>query len=344
MQCPRLDHFVRLNPSGKVSKCGHMNRPPEFDSLEQMEKSEWLEVTKTKMANNIWPKECIRCQKTEAVNKRSIRLDSIDRDKLLRPIDQNYFIVGGVLDNICNGGCQTCNSGLSTKIGSITGKPVKVNNIESFKKLPQDRILELDINGGEPTYSPNYKMILKDPPKNIKIVRINTNGHRPFLEIEPLLNRSIRVIVTVSFDGLYKIHDYVRWPMNFLQLEHTIKYYKNLNQEYRKLFRLNTWTTVSALNIGQLDEILDYTKENSLDHSFGILENPEVLAITKSNTLTQQAKSKYQNHDNRILKNLSKIIGTEETNSDHLKNFIKMQDGFRAISFSNYFNFDPNTL
>jgi hypothetical protein len=24
MQCPRLEHFVRLNPTGKFGKCGHM--------------------------------------------------------------------------------------------------------------------------------------------------------------------------------------------------------------------------------------------------------------------------------------------------------------------------------
>ena len=38
MYCPRLDHFVRFNPNGTVSRCGHMVNSPEFDTLEKMGK------------------------------------------------------------------------------------------------------------------------------------------------------------------------------------------------------------------------------------------------------------------------------------------------------------------
>ena len=42
MYCPRLDHFVRLNSNGSVSRCGHMTQAPEFASLEDLESSLWL--------------------------------------------------------------------------------------------------------------------------------------------------------------------------------------------------------------------------------------------------------------------------------------------------------------
>ena len=47
MWCPRLDHFVRFNPNGSVSRCGHMINPPEFKDLTELENSQWLVDTKT---------------------------------------------------------------------------------------------------------------------------------------------------------------------------------------------------------------------------------------------------------------------------------------------------------
>ena len=57
MYCPRLDHFVRFNANGTVSRCGHMVSAPEFDSLSEMESSDWLKDTKQKMLRNEWPAE-----------------------------------------------------------------------------------------------------------------------------------------------------------------------------------------------------------------------------------------------------------------------------------------------
>ena len=42
MYCPRLDHFMRFNPNGTISRCGHMVTPAQFESLDAMESSEWL--------------------------------------------------------------------------------------------------------------------------------------------------------------------------------------------------------------------------------------------------------------------------------------------------------------
>ena len=132
MRCPRLDHFVRVNASGKIGKCGHMHNAPEFESFEEMQNSRWLKSIKHDMENDRWPKECVRCMTTEQINNKSIRRDMLERDKILKSISKDYLILGGVLDNICNSACQTCNANLSTKIGSLTKNPVRVNN---FKKL-----------------------------------------------------------------------------------------------------------------------------------------------------------------------------------------------------------------
>ena len=114
------------------------------------------------MSQDRWPEECTRCKQSEETKGESIRTNSITRHKMLHPVRKDYLIVGGVLDNVCNSACQSCNSGLSTKLGSLESKNYpRVDNFEVFKKLPQERIIELDVSGGEPTASKNYKKILE---------------------------------------------------------------------------------------------------------------------------------------------------------------------------------------
>ena len=232
MYCPRLKHFVRLNQDGSIGKCGHMINAMGFKTFDKLDKSKWLKDIKDTMAKDEWPNECKRCQQTEELNGESIRTKSIERHKILHPRKDDYLVVGGVLDNVCNSACQTCNAGLSTKIGSLKSKNYpKVNNYETFWKLPQNRILEVDVNGGEPTASKNYKKILANLPPNTKIVRMNTNGSRMIRELETILRNRTMVIVTLSFDGTGDVHDYVRWPIKWRNYIKTVQAYKDLQNQ-----------------------------------------------------------------------------------------------------------------
>lgn len=280
MHCPRLDHFVRFNPNGTVSRCGHMTNAPQFNSLTDMDSSQWLCDTKKKFEQDIWPNECTRCQQTESINNSSIRLNSIEFDSSQPQSD--YLIVGGVLDNICNSACLTCSEQLSTKIGSLKSKnyPI-IDNTSSFWSLPQERIVHLDINGGEPSASKNYRQLLANLPKNVKSIRVNTNCGLIISELEDIVASGIAVTVTVSLDGIGPIHDQVRWPIKW------DKFYSNL-MKYKSmaLTELNTWTTVSALNIGDFENILNFVKEHNLLHSYALLDAPLALNVRYTNSLT----------------------------------------------------------
>ena len=85
MHCPRLDHFVRFNSNGTVSRCGHMVNPPQYKSLEMMEASSWLANTKELMKFDHWPKECVRCQETEpdSIRMYALELDSRSDNKVI---------------------------------------------------------------------------------------------------------------------------------------------------------------------------------------------------------------------------------------------------------------------
>ena len=279
MYCPRLDHFVRFNPNGTVSRCGHMVNAPQYDSLAEMESSVWLTKVKEKMADNQWPSECIRCQETEpnSIRQYAIKLND-------QTTQTDYLQVSGVLDNLCNAACQTCNENLSTRIGSLNGPgfPI-INNLEQFWHLPQDRIIHLDINGGEPSYSKNYKRLLKNLPPNLQTLRLNTNCSTVLTELVDIAHRGIEVTVTVSCDGVGPVFEYVRWPIPWQD------FYRNLMTYKTMPVKLNLWTTVSVLNVDDLYNIQKFAQEHGIDHSYAYLKSPFALSVDNTDAHARDA-------------------------------------------------------
>jgi len=279
MHCPRLDHFVRFNSNGSVSRCGHMVNAPEFDTLEDMESSVWLVKIREKMQSGKWPAECVRCQET---NPNSIRHYAIALDKQTEQLD--YLQVGGVLDNVCNAACLSCNETLSTRIGSLTGSGFPVyNNLDKFWTLPQERIVHLDINGGEPSYSKNYKKLLANLPPNLKTLRLNTNCSTVLEELTEIASRGIEVTVTVSCDGIGSVHELVRWPISWQT------FYNNLMQYKAMPVKLNLWTTVSILNVDDLANIQEFAYNHGIDHSYAYLKNPIELSVDNIDIVAGEA-------------------------------------------------------
>jgi len=324
MYCPRLDHFVRFNSNGTISRCGHMTNAPQFETLQQMDSSAWLADIRNDMGQDSWPDECIRCKEIENIGNKSVRQQSLDRHAHLLDSRLDYLVLGGVLDNVCNSACQTCNETLSTKIGSLLSKEyTKINNSVLINTLPVERIVQMDINGGEPSASPNYLKLLQNLPPNVKHLRVNTNGSRLITVLSELVKRGIEVTVTVSLDGIGSRHDYVRWPVKWQDVERNIQAYQNIG-----LHELNTWTTVSALNIGDLKNIFSYVEQNNLKNSWALLENPSVLSVKHSNHLTRQAD---------VPDELKHIVASGEDNTVELQLWTTAQDHTRGIKMWDYY-------
>jgi len=253
--------------------------PPQFDTLEDMESSVWLSNTKELMESDQWPVECIRCRETEPT---SIRQHAINLD--IDTQQKNYLQVGGVLDNLCNAACMTCNENLSSRIGSLKGPTFPIiNNTDRFWTLPQDRIVHLDINGGEPSYSKNYKKILANLPPNLKTLRLNTNCSTVLTEIANIAQRGIEVTVTVSCDGIEAVHDLVRWPIPWQEFYNNLMIYKTMP------VKLNLWTTVSVLNIDDLPNIQAFAREHNIDHSWAYLKHPYELSIENTDVAIRES-------------------------------------------------------
>jgi sulfatase maturation enzyme AslB (radical SAM superfamily) len=324
MYCPRLDHFVRFNFNGTISRCGHMTNEPQFETLQQMNSSDWLTGIRNSMSQDNWPDECVRCKEIENIGNKSVRQQSLDRHAPLLDLQSDYLVLGGVLDNVCNSACQTCNEALSTKIGSLSSKEyTKINNSALIGTLPIERIVQMDINGGEPSASPNYLKLLENLPPNVKHLRVNTNGSRSITVMPDLIKRGINVTVTVSLDGVGRAHDYVRWPIKWQDVEQNIQAYQRMG-----LYELNTWTTVSALNIGDLKNIFSYVEQHNLKNSWALLENPSVLSVKHSNHMTRTAN---------VPNELKSIVASGEDNTVELQLWTTAQDHVRGITRWDYY-------
>lgn len=324
MYCPRLDHFVRFNFDGTLSRCGHMVNPPGFQSLEDLDQSAWLINVRRAMSQDSWPSECVRCHDAEAMDMPSVRNHSLTDHAIFFQQQSDYLVLGGVLDNVCNSACQTCNEQHSTKIGSLTTKNyIKINNSQKLAQIPMNRVIKMDINGGEPSASPAYISLLENLPDSIQHLRLNTNGSRVLTGLPKLIDRGVKVTVTVSFDGIGLIHDYVRWPIKWKDFERNLMTYKDMN-----LHELNTWTTVSALNIGNLEQIQTYTARHNIKHSYALLEQPSVLSVKHSNHFTKTAD---------VPDKLQNVVATQPDNTAALQLFTETQDQLRGIRLCDYY-------
>lgn len=334
MQCPRLTHFVRLNSNSSMGRCGHMIDAKTFESLDEMENSNWLNDIKEKFSNNEWPHECKRCEEAEKIGQESIRLYSMKMHNIQKT--QDYLIIGGVLDNICNSACQTCDENLSTKIGSLTSSNYKkVNNYTLFNSLPLDRIVHLDINGGEPSTSPNYKKLLNNLPINVKSIRINTNGSTYIAGLEKLLQDSKHITITLSLDGTDKIHDYIRWPVKWDSYTSVMEKYISLRDQYTNL-NINFWTTLSVLNIRSFQDILLYSEQIGIPLSYSMLHTPSQLSCAYDNVWNAEAKHKFEMSESEVLNNLALNIGNRKNNTHELNAYLQNNDKIRNIDHRDY--------
>ena len=155
--------------------------------------------------------------------------------------------------------------------------------------------------------------VLKNLPKNTSSVRINTNCSIVIDEIEHLLEKNIQVTVTVSLDGIEEVHDHVRWPIKWEKFYANLMHYKGLEG-----INLNTWTTVSALNIHNFVSIKQFVANHQLDHSYAFLHDPHALNVKFKNNLTLPYKNLFPG-----------LVAIYSDNQLQLDNFLDVQSRLR---------------
>lgn len=346
MYCARLDHFAKLTPpnvefgsNAVISGCCVMNDKPFFSSYSEMIDSNWMKNIKNTFKENKFPKECVRCQEKEEINQKSDRMHYNEDMKMQSNTD--YLTVDLMLDNICNTACQFCSPRVSTKIASLISSNYEIRDATPYynsKVLPIDRITQLDLTGGEPSNSKNIKEVLKSLPPNIKSIRVNTNCTSFMNELIPTAETGISIQITISLDGVGKVQEYMRWPTKWNIFCDVLEKYKKFASNYEAV-SINLYTTLTALNIYDFDNIIHFVKEHSIGHSFNNIADKKELLITNVNSFTLAAREKFTKEENSTLNHYSNLIASGDDNQTEFDNFVKKQDSLRKINIRDYITY-----
>ena len=143
------------------------------------------------------------------------------------------------------------------------------------------------------------------------------------------------VIVTLSFDGTGDVHDYVRWPIKWKNYVKSVQAYKNLQKQF-PLLKLDTWTTVSSLNVANLPNILDFTTRHNLDHDWAFLDQPTVFNVKYKNRFTKKAKVILQSSSYSQCRKIADSVAVSDDNDVEIMKYIQHQDNLRKINYTDY--------
>ena len=89
---------------------------------------------------------------------------------------------------------------------------------------------------------------------------------------------------------------------------------------------LNTWTTVSALNIGDFANILDFVGTHKIDHSWALLDSPAPFNVKYKNTYTEVD----------VPDVIKPLVAVSRNNQSDIQSYIGLQDKIRGINVKDY--------
>lgn len=339
MFCSRLDHFVKIESgTAPLFRCCHMANPPRFNSLVEMENSIWLKEIKSEFEQDRWPLECIRCRESEELGLDSVRTISNLKHAQLSSTRSDYIVADVVVDTVCNAACPICSEDLSSTIAKYKSIPINpFNGLDHLAGIDPDRIVQLDILGGEPGASRRSKQFLDDlvKYKNLQAIHISTNGSMKIHQIESLLKKNIRVDLVISMDGTERIFEYCRFPLKWSKFINSVKYYCDLRDQYSHLSIL-LWSSISALCINDLPNMLKFAQSMNIPLNGSPVQYPQALSIYKKNFLTKGSKSLLEKSNFDFAKKIANLVETELDNTIELEEFLKLNDSVRNISFKDY--------
>lgn len=188
-------------------------------------------------------------------------------------ISHKIEVVNLNADDVCNSRCVMCNIWKQKKQYEVSPDDlVKILSDPLYKDVKH-----IGVTGGEPTLREDlpllYESLFKALPE-MEGASIITNCIKSDVVIERIeevidmcerYNKSFSMMV--SLDGYGEVHDKVRRIKG--NFESAIKV---LNHFRNKGIGVVTGTTISKVNVWDVDELLDYLKENNISGRFRIAE------------------------------------------------------------------------
>jgi len=188
-----------------------------------------------------WVPECNFCKEREEKGMHSPRLDA--NKQSADGINLEFQI-----DKDCNGACLICGSWNSTTWEQYTTQTInkKVFTIKSnednveiwlkqvYENVKFDNVKHITFLGGEPLRTDTHYTILQEVKKvqdlsNVNVTYITNGSAKPTTEQLELWSELAHLNLHFSLDAIGEHFNYLRWPLQWSQVEKNLQYIIDLN-------------------------------------------------------------------------------------------------------------------
>lgn len=183
---------------------------------------------------------CSECYMRESKGLFSPRLQSFERNTFKTASGNSKVSVEIQIDKDCNGACLICGPWNSTTWEKYNNKiqNIPVQDISDHKSNTRNYarhiMSSVDLStaqeilflGGEPLKTTSHLDFLRlfDKPSEV-VVKYTTNGsYKPDDETLEVWSKFKRILVQVSLDAVSEQFNYLRWPLQWHQVEDNIKF------------------------------------------------------------------------------------------------------------------------
>lgn len=296
---------------------------------------------------------CSDCQYRELNNLYSPRLASFQVPELETATDNTKLSIEIQIDKDCNGACLICGPWNSTTWEKYENKTqnISTQKISNFKLETSNFVSNISKRidfssaksvlflGGEPLRTNSHLTFLnliKDPAGTR--IKYTTNGsYYPNNETLEMWSKFKEIAIQFSIDGIGKHFDYLRWPLQWDQVENNIQLLKNKPLPNIEITRFSYTTTPFSLYYH--DRYVDWANKNfsNGDLMFSKMWQPRghtPMALSAIPPLLQkEIKTKY-GEDHQATNILEKF-----NSNDYRKfmSYITEHDQHRQLNWRNTF-------
>jgi hypothetical protein len=356
--CRFLGNQYRFDINGIAPCCYYKKRIDFFD------RDQFNNLHESLVNQSEWTEECSHCRMREDQGLGSPRQSSLLRPEffgLSRDEDPDEITSIEIqTDTDCNGACLICGPHSSTTWQKHEAKFSNIKIIEHNKDNVDarfDRIKEIIdfsklktisfANGGETLKSDTHLKFLREINnqgnlKNIKLFYVSNGSIKPNEETIHYWKQAKEVNLSISIDGINEQFEYLRWPLQFSQVEDNLKYILSLDIPGLLAFSY----AVTPFNAFYHDRYVDWSKEFFKDY-YKTLKNLSIVEpfshpFGTSGTINMNCvppklrfaiiKKFGANHQ------ISKLVESfDSMRYQNFINYIELQDQRRGLNFREVF-------
>ena len=372
MDCKFLNHGIAIGYDSVIKPCCEWSRDPEWNDHNHISKidlvtwhdSKSLRDAREQLENNIWPDSCIRCSRSESLNRGSMRQDGQSAYDQYQQGDITLEIRPG---SVCNFACQTCWPMASTRVanfhhqaGLIDIKQVVSPSIDDYEFLSPiaHRIRDLVILGGEPFYDKNCLKFLHWASHNLTSrITLFTNGSA--VDWDWVDQYPGKIVMVFSIDAVEKPAEYIRFGTDWTIVEQNLQ-----RAQDHPSVELRVNITQTVYNYYYISDIIDFLiprwpsvvsfglpqESHFQEHVVPIKYRKEIISkLVKSVKKIQQAdiETGQKSHATNALNSLITNFQSHAWNLDAyntFKKFVNSMDRVKHINIRDYCEFVADML